>query len=299
MKRYLSLTVLIAMCQPLAIAELSEFDAGPEDWQLITHPFGSDNNLLRQGVLRKSDIVEIMSPVVSNGTLVVPEIDTNWSFITAPRSFLGDWSNFAAAQVTISVDFEPSRELVLYIADGSGAPAANAAIYRFPVSELPVNELTTLWAPVDEAAWTVTAGTWDALIGNVQEFWVRLETVVGTIETHVVDSVETVECLATEDRDSDGVPDADDDCVLIANPDQTDSDDDGIGNACDADLNSDGIVDLSDLAILQSAFFSTPNSANWNASADFTLNGIVNVQDLAVMRASIFGRPGPSCINPD
>src|ERR1700749_1706333 len=36
-----------------------------------------------------------------------------------------------------------------------------------------------------------------------------------------------------EDADGDGVPDSSDNCVSVANPDQTDSDADGYGDACD------------------------------------------------------------------
>jgi hypothetical protein len=43
-----------------------------------------------------------------------------------------------------------------------------------------------------------------------------------------------VELSVTEDWDCDGVPDAYDNCVGIANPTQTDSDGNGIGDACEA-----------------------------------------------------------------
>ena len=39
---------------------------------------------------------------------------------------------------------------------------------------------------------------------------------------------------AVADGDGDGVADADDNCVDADNPDQTDTDDDGLGDACDA-----------------------------------------------------------------
>ena len=49
-----------------------------------------------------------------------------------------------------------------------------------------------------------------------------------------------------DDQDGDGVLDSDDSCPLIANPTQTDTDGDGIGDACDPDDDNDGIADASD-----------------------------------------------------
>jgi len=47
-------------------------------------------------------------------------------------------------------------------------------------------------------------------------------------------------CEATSgtDTDNDGVPDSTDNCPLIANPNQEDDDNDGVGNACDSNPNS-------------------------------------------------------------
>jgi len=46
-----------------------------------------------------------------------------------------------------------------------------------------------------------------------------------------------------EDDDNDGVADAADNCSLLANSDQTDTDTDGAGDACDDDDDGDGVLD--------------------------------------------------------
>ena len=44
------------------------------------------------------------------------------------------------------------------------------------------------------------------------------------------------------DTDDDGIPTTLDNCTLVANADQRDTNGDGYGNVCDPDLNNDGIV---------------------------------------------------------
>ena len=51
----------------------------------------------------------------------------------------------------------------------------------------------------------------------------------------------SVACLAV-DFDGDGVKDPDDTCPDIANPDQVDQDLDGLGDACDDDIDGDGLA---------------------------------------------------------
>jgi hypothetical protein len=52
------------------------------------------------------------------------------------------------------------------------------------------------------------------------------------------------------DRDRDGVPDATDNCAETSNPNQADTDSDGVGNRCDNDDDDDGVADSSDLCPL-------------------------------------------------
>lgn len=95
-------------------------------------------------------------------------------------------------------------------------------------------------------------------------------------------------CVFGVDTDGDCIDDASDNCVLVANPDQRDADADGYGNACDADLSQDCLVNAIDLGIFRSLFFSA------NVTADFNGDGVVNLVDLGIMRSAFFEAPGPS-----
>ncbi len=94
------------------------------------------------------------------------------------------------------------------------------------------------------------------------------------------------------DTDGDGVADGDDNCLLIANPDQHDSNDDGFGNICDPDLNNDNVVNFADLALMKPAFLST------DPDADLTGDGVVNFSDLALLKSYFLESPGPSGVAP-
>jgi len=98
----------------------------------------------------------------------------------------------------------------------------------------------------------------------------------GWVYTYVYD---TVGCV---DTDLDGFNDDLDNCPSVYNPLQTDSDLDGIGNACDSDCpNLDALnpVSIADLAILTS---------NWQLSGsglagDLNSDEIVNIYDLILI----------------
>jgi Right handed beta helix region len=92
------------------------------------------------------------------------------------------------------------------------------------------------------------------------------------------------------DADSDGVPDAYDNCSALPNGDQRDSNGDGFGNRCDADLNNSGFVDALDRLLLRSAYGTT------NADADFNGDGLVNLPDISIFSA-LYARPvGPGAV---
>jgi hypothetical protein len=101
-----------------------------------------------------------------------------------------------------------------------------------------------------------------------------------------VDKENKVVCMCTdtlsifavgigEDRDEDGIPDVLDDCPDVYDP----------TNACDgcaADLDEDGDVDGSDLAVFTEAYGSSSGGGTYDPAADFNESGEIDENDLAV-----------------
>ena len=103
------------------------------------------------------------------------------------------------------------------------------------------------------------------------------------------------------DTDSDGIGDNSDNCIEVANgpliPDaggnsQYDSNGDGFGNMCDADLNNDGVVNGLDVGSFIAAFGST------DPDADFNGTGFVNGLDVGPFVSGFGKAPGPSALAP-
>lgn len=87
------------------------------------------------------------------------------------------------------------------------------------------------------------------------------------------------------DTDGDGISDNTDNCALTFNPGQQDTDSDGYGNICDADLDNDGVVGFQDYNIFKAAWLSNSSSPNWNADADFDSDGTVGFQDFNILKS--------------
>jgi hypothetical protein len=111
-------------------------------------------------------------------------------------------------------------------------------------------------------------------------------------------------CVATpnplqEDGDSDGTGDACDNCLIVPNGPNTfpagdpriqcDTNADGYGNICDADLTNDGLVAFADLAVFKTAFGTLDPDADLDCSG-----GTVNFGDLSIFRPLFGSAPGPS-----
>lgn len=95
---------------------------------------------------------------------------------------------------------------------------------------------------------------------------------------------------AAADTDRDGIADEHDNCRAVANVNQRDTNGDGYGNRCDADLNGDGVTDGRDTNALRLAFGGT------GPDADFDGNGVVNGVDVGILRAFFGKPPGPGAL---
>ncbi len=140
------------------------------------------------------------------------------------------------------------------------------------------------------ATWHINADEADAIDYNL-DFGRNPAIFDGTIFNRASDHDAVVVGLnltGVGDADGDGVADDVDNCTNEPNADQRDTDGDGHGNICDADLTNDCIVNVSDLGQLRIVFF-TPDP-----DADFNGDGVVNFVDLGRMRTLFFAAPGPS-----
>ena len=93
------------------------------------------------------------------------------------------------------------------------------------------------------------------------------------------------------DLEGDGVLDPDDNCLLVANPDQCDADRDGFGNRCDLDANGDGVVGLDDLDILMTALLDGTATI---PALDVNCDGAVGLDDYGMIFEGIDRPVGPS-----
>lgn len=111
------------------------------------------------------------------------------------------------------------------------------------------------------------------------------------------------------DADNDEISDCNDNCLMLFNPDQLNSDGDLVGNPCDndddndnitdnldfyptiptshrEDVNGDNNVDIVDMMLIRQVFKSEPGDPNWNILYDLNGDGRISMIDLVMARGA-------------
>ncbi len=112
-----------------------------------------------------------------------------------------------------------------------------------------------------------------------------------TQKSSVISSTEfagTVIAPPPPDTDGDGVTDNLDNCKLVINSNQRNTDGDSFGNICDPDFNQNNVVDPVDFNSLKAKL------GQVSANHDLNGNGIVDPLDLNILKTYLGKVPGPS-----
>ncbi|MFK8031586.1 MAG: proprotein convertase P-domain-containing protein [Gammaproteobacteria bacterium] len=94
----------------------------------------------------------------------------------------------------------------------------------------------------------------------------------------------------TSDTDGDGVPDDEDNCTLVPNADQRDTNGDGFGNICDPDFDNNGVVNFLDVNAWRPLF----GTACGDVDEDINGDGLCNFADYAIVTSFFLQPPGPA-----
>lgn len=174
----------------------------------------------------------------------------------------------------LAATFLPSSEVVFYIQDLTAGTPLQVITRPTSVGTLPTTgSFLVAGLPGADLGFFI-----DGVIDEVR------------LSDTVLSQSELLISNQNDDVDEDGILNANDNCVFLANTDQRDSNGDGFGNVCDTDLNDDCAINAIDLGEFRLAFFGP------GPDADFNGDGVVNVIDLGVLRAAFFGAPGSSGI---
>jgi len=100
-----------------------------------------------------------------------------------------------------------------------------------------------------------------------------------------------VTALVETDADGDGVPDATDNCPAVPNAGQEDLDGDGLGDACDPDIDGDGLVNEDDAFPFDAAEWldTDGDEIGNNADPDDDNDGVLDADDIDPLDPGIGG----------
>ena len=98
-------------------------------------------------------------------------------------------------------------------------------------------------------------------------------------------------CDDVADSDCDGIQESNDNCPAVFNPDQSDFDNDTQGDACDADIDGDGVDNAFD--ICDSTPVGASVQSNGSLQADLDQDCDVDLDDFSILIAEFTGAGSP------
>ena len=126
----------------------------------------------------------------------------------------------------------------------------------------------------------------DKVTAEVVDFKTMFD--ASTQKSTVIAGAEFAGTVIVPDTDGDGVADNLDNCKLVANANQRNTDSDRFGNICDPDFNQNNIVDPADVSSLKAKL------GQVSANHDLNGNGIVDPADMSILKTYLGKAPGPS-----
>jgi len=96
------------------------------------------------------------------------------------------------------------------------------------------------------------------------------------------------------EKDGDDITDAEDNCLAVANTDQLDTDGDQIGNACDPDYDNIDGVGVTDFRALRKAFGSAKGDPSYHEEIDVDGDGAIGALEFGFLRSCFGTLPGVS-----
>ena len=289
------------------------------NWSLATLPAGA---------VAQQVVVVSVDPGAANGSLLESEVVINGTSSALPTERRATETAHVAPSAPLALSLnvnplpaQPSQQILveMTVSNPSGSTVFGGVVrLRYPSNMANLSE-SLITGPLDTTVSCSQAGSGTiCTVGEILEWnlgalapgqavnlslppTVSGSAVDGTLITWEATVSDDSQAIATKsdtlpigdfDTDGDGWIDNLDNCILIPNFDQLDTDADGFGNICDPDFDNNLIVNAADLAIFKPLFFTA------DPDADFDGNGIVNAADLAILKTMFFKPPVPSGLVP-